>query len=287
MNNLTPLALFLLLGTTVVSAEVPSLGPGASKDIPAFKLAFDNRFENSTKADFAKMLNKQKITVESWVAGINASGVEFLCLGERHDNKFRQRISEQILSRLDLDVLMLEANPSEVKKLQEAAGVGGPVNHLGADIAGVLRSAIKRNPALVLSGIEETKEQELARSNEPKQQRDSSIAENLMKSYAPGKRHAALYGALHCGRNSVSLSFQRPFYQHVSQVIDESKRVNVLVVVDSDWNNKFSVYMNMLDLNGESFVLPDTSLINPAVFNFNWDLKQYFDNYKTIVYLIE
>jgi len=286
MKTLLSLALLLTFSPTIAQSEVPLIGPGVSQDTPAFQLAFDSRFKNATKADFKKMLTDQQISVEAWTSGINASGVEFICLGERHDNTFRKRISEQILSGLDFDTLMIEANQPETEKLAEEVAQGKEtINHLGADFANILRAAKKRNPNLKLAGIEETKEQEHARRDAPQYQRDSSIAENLMNGYAPGNRQVAIYGALHCGNNSVSMSFQRPFYQHISKIVDADKRINALVVIDSDWNNKFSVYMTMLELSDKSFVIPDTAAVDPALYNFNWDLRQYFDNYKTIIFL--
>jgi hypothetical protein len=286
MRTLLTLAAILAAPTSPALAEAPPLGAGTSQDAPAFRLAMDNRFRNATKADFKKMLADRRVPVSEWTDAINASGVEFICLGERHDNKFRSRIADQLLSKLDFDALMIEANPVETEALAEEVARGTErVDHLGADFAPILRASLRRNPDLRIVGIEETREQELARRGKPEFERDSSIAENLADAYRGGERQVALYGALHCGSNSVSLSFQRPFYHHISTIVDDAKRINALVVVDGDWNNKFSVYMNMLELADRSFVIPDTAAVDPALYNFNWDLKQYFDNYEAIVFL--
>ncbi len=266
--------------------DIPAVGAGKTQDGPAFKFAFDSRFENSTKPDFARVLAANSVSLDAWAAGLSASGVEFLCLGESHDNKYRNPMAERIFSRLEIDILMLEAVPAEVEKLQAEVAAGEEtINHLGADIAQILRAVKARNPQVAIAGIEETDEQEIARRGRPEYERDSSIAENLMQAYRPGKRHVALYGSLHCARNSVSMAFQRPFYQHLLGVMDESKRVSALVVIGDNWSNKFSVFMKALNLDDKSFVIPDTSAIDPAVYNFNWDLRRYFDNYEAIIFL--
>lgn len=266
---------------------VPGVGAGTSMEREGVRFAFDKRFENSTKSELAEKILAESVSLDEWLTGLQAFGVEFLCLGETHDDTFRERMAAQIFSGLGLDTLYLEATAGEVGPLLEkidAAG-GEPVDHLGADMAGVVRASRARNPGLRIVGIEETHEQDVARRDRPEYGRDSSIAENIAGDFKPGERHAALYGALHCARNSISLGFQRPFYRHMLGVIDETKRVNALVVMDGDWSDKLSIYIGMLELNGRSFVIPDTSRIDPAAYNFLWDLRRHFDNYEAIVFL--
>lgn len=246
----------------------------------------DGEFHNSGDEGFKRAILRHRISLDAWIERLNTAGPALLCLGETHYTDFRHALSRDIFSKLRFDKLFLEALPGEVDEIISRVDAGEQsVNLLGADIAKVIRTARTVNPGLKFAGIEETKEQERLGRKEPWLKRDSFIAKNLLGGMIPGGRHVALYGSLHCARNDLGLGGSRPFYRHLEDSLGSENMRSVVVARSGAWANQFSVFMQILGLSGESFVIPDTSLIDPADYDYNWNLRKLFDNYTTIVYL--
>lgn len=244
------------------------------------------KFLNSGDAGFKQALLENRVPVDDWVAGLNADGPELLCLGETHDKAFRHDLAVNIFSKLEMDTLFLEAVPDEVARYQDELAAGAEtVTMLGADIAEVLRTAKGRNPELRIVGIEETDAQERDRRGDPRVQRDSVIAWNLLQSFEPGRKHVALYGSLHCAKNDLGLGGSSPFYRHLLGEMGPERVQSVVVSRGGAGSDLFAVFLQLAGLADESFVIPDTSLIPPSAYDYNWNLRKYFDNYHAVVYV--
>ena len=145
----------------------------------------------------------------TWLAAMNRKSVTVLCIGENHEPYLRRFLADRLFATLKADVLLLEATPHEVRRIRTRVEAGDEqVMLLDADIARLLRNALKANPHLIIDGIEERPEQRSARVQQDTGSRESSIETNLRTRYRTGRRHAVLYGAFHCSHHGGWL-FQR------------------------------------------------------------------------------
>ena len=145
----------------------------------------------------------------NWLAAMNRKSVTVLCIGENHEPYLRRFLADRLFATLKADVLLLEATPHEVRRIRTRVEAGDEqVMLLDADIARLLRNALKANPHLIIDGIEERPEQRSARVQQDTGSRESSIETNLRTRYRTGRRHAVLYGAFHCSHRGRWL-FQR------------------------------------------------------------------------------
>ena len=147
--------------------------------------------------------------VPEWLAALDQRPVSVLCIGENHDPYLRRFLAERLFTTLKADVLLLEATGREAARIRRRVESGrDPIMLLGADVAGLLRSALAVNPALEIGGIEERREQRAARRRGGAGSREGSIETNFRARYRPGRRHVMLYGAFHCSHQGGWL-FQR------------------------------------------------------------------------------
>ena len=134
-----------------------------------------------------------------WLEDLNRRKVAILCVGENHEPYLRRFLADRLFDTLKADVLLLEATSDEVRRIRTRVEAGEErVMLLEADIARLLRNALKANPRLVLDGIEERPEQRAARVQQDSGSRENSIEANFRTRYRPGHRNVVLYGAFHC-----------------------------------------------------------------------------------------
>ncbi|NJO51115.1 MAG: hypothetical protein HC840_18590, partial [Leptolyngbyaceae cyanobacterium RM2_2_4] len=156
--------LILMILTLAVMLAKPGLGlnsapvSSTSEVTPAENL--DPRFWLADTLDLQAELNAQQAGLSEWIQAVNWSNLEFLCLGEIHNPTFRQFLAQEIFSQLDVDVLMLEADPPQVEQFLAEVEAGNPsVGLFGSDIAAVIRAVQTRNPNVQILGVDETAEQ--------------------------------------------------------------------------------------------------------------------------------
>ena len=161
------------------------------------------------RADLILEIDRAIQPFPTWLAAMNRKSVTVLCIGENHEPYLRRFLADRLFATLKADVLLLEATPHEVRRIRTRVEAGDEqVMLLDADIARLLRNALKANPHLIIDGIEERPEQRSARVQQDTGSRESSIETNLRTRYRTGRRHAVLYGAFHCSHRGGWL-FQR------------------------------------------------------------------------------
>ena len=134
-----------------------------------------------------------------WLDDINRREVAVLCVGENHEPYLRRFLADRLFATLKADTLLLEATPGEVRRIRARVEDGDEqVMLLEADIARLMRNALRVNPHLVIDGIEERPEQRAARVEQNTGSRENSIETNFRTRYRPGRRNVVLYGAFHC-----------------------------------------------------------------------------------------
>ena len=142
----------------------------------------------------------------SWLEELNRRQVAVLCIGENHEPYLRRFLANRLFATLNADVLLLEATPREVKRIRTRVEAGDErVMLLEADIARLVRNALRVNPHLVVDGIEERPEQRSERVQQDSGSRENSIEANFRTRYQPGRRNVVLYGAFHCSHRGAWL----------------------------------------------------------------------------------
>ena len=145
-------------------------------------------------------LHASLIPMSTWVEQLDERTFQVLCLGENHESSTRDFLAREFFAKIFIDVLLLEATVDSLGRIDEAVVSGDArVSLLEADIAAILRTARARNARIEVAGIEETKRQRLARQRLGRTGfRDETITRNFWDRFQPGRRHAVLFGALHC-----------------------------------------------------------------------------------------
>jgi hypothetical protein len=252
----------------------------------------DKRFYAQDDESFKQQIIANKVSVSKWIDDLNSNSVDFLCLGESHTDEYRKLYSEKIFSSLILDQLYLETDVHEGNDILSkiAAGQERVEMLCHSDIAGLLRASQKVNPEIEIFGVDETDEQKSFGTRINYQSgrdfitRDGFISQNIMSHIKKGQRHLALYGSTHCARNDIGLG-RASFFRILEPVFAEADmKAKSVIVIMGDSGGHFDLMMQILGLSGESFVIPDTAAIDPASFNYKWELRRIFDNYDSVIY---
>ena len=222
-------------------------------------------------------------TVERWLAALEARPPGFLCIGESHQDSYRDFLARRFFGAYRVDLLYLEAVDGVVPWLELRSGIGErDVDLLRADIADVIRAAAGRNPEVEIHGVEETGSQRRARRATGTGVRDDSIYRNVVASYVPGKRHAAILGALHCTSGPGWLFSQ--LGRKGSPLVGEDKLNLAVMSVHKDLlTREFVRFLRSLGLAGDDLVLVDTAALDDRVHGWFLDLTRRFLDYRTVV----
>jgi hypothetical protein len=139
-------------------------------------------------------------TLDVWAREhVNATSV--LCLGERHEDAIRAFIGREVLSRIDYQVLMLETSQAQLQAMLARFDDGQSVTLLDASLNGILNAARTHRPAVKIIAIDEYQASRHS-SARTLSNRESSLVARIRAEWRPGRRHAILFGALHCRAQS-------------------------------------------------------------------------------------
>jgi hypothetical protein len=281
--------LFIILLRPDAGLSIPDSSTAATQaNSPANGL--DPVFWIADYQDLRAELLAQRSPLTPWLQQINQAPLEFLCLGETHQDAFRQFLAQAIFPQLRVDVLILEASATEVEKLLSAVTTQDTVPLLGADIAAIIRAVRAKNPQVRIVGVDETEEQVTLRNLEQRNgdrqhlSRDGFIAQTIRTQFQPGRRHVALFGANHCAAYDLGLGNSRPFFRHLMNRLTRRDRMKSALFVASTQTNPLTASLQRANLANEMLVIPNTQAIQPAIYNFRWDLRGFFESYDAFVY---
>ena len=235
--------------------------------------------------EFRHTLQDQLVPVEHWVEYMQQKGFAVLCVGEDHIDLTRNYLAEHIFSRLPVDVLYLEATPSELTDILGKVNQGqDKVDLLGADIAVVVRAALAANQNVVFRGIEETNTQKEARFElEDAGIRDDSIVKNVWDSFRPEKRHLILFGAIHCN-NWPKWMYQKIRASAPPEVLADTLNIKVVERKQDSLIDPFLYFLDEIGMERRDFVIVDTSELDPLLLNwFSLMVPQIFSQYETLL----
>ncbi|MGJ3247287.1 MAG: hypothetical protein ACFE0I_14595 [Elainellaceae cyanobacterium] len=267
----------------------PQPDPQSLSDSPAEML--DSDFWIADSQDFRAELLANQISLSEWLEQINQSDLDFLCIGEAHSGIHRQFLADRVIPNLTIDVLMLEADPTQVENILNAVEAGiESVGLLGVDIAGIIRSAQAKNPQIQVIGVDETRQQsawrnlEQIRSERQRLSRDGFISQNIQTHFQSGTRYVALFGAGHCAAYAINLGYSRPFFRHLIQSVISPEKAKNVRILSSSQANSFKYAMDRAGFSQDTTVISNTQDIKPTAYNFHWDFKSFLDPYDAIIY---
>ena len=112
--------------------------------------------------------------------------------------------------------------------------------------------------------------------------RDDSIYRNVAESYVPGKRHAAVLGALHC-TNGQGWLFSQLGKVGSPLAGDEMLNLAVMSVHKDLLTREFVRFLRSLGLARNDLVLVDTAALDARVHGWFLGLTRRFLDYRTVV----
>jgi hypothetical protein len=247
--------------------------------------SLDPIFYESSAEEFSSALFNPSTTVEGWVRDLNSRSLPFLCLGERHQNKFRQFFANFFFPHYDFDVLFMEGTQSEVDELVSRSLSGeNDVNFLGADISSVIVSVHNKNPDIKFIGVELTRDQKRqTQMGDRRISREGFIAQNVLEKYDSNKKHVMFYGANHCAQYDIGLGRKTPAYKHIQKVIPTEHTRSVRLVFH-DNGSYFTNSLAFLNLPRRETVFVNTRTLPDSVYNYVWDMKEHFTNFDDLIY---
>lgn len=237
------------------------------------------------QARFRDNLQDKLVTVESWANDLERDGFSILCIGEDHIDLTRDYLARELFTRISLDVLLLEATPSEVRNLLHQVDSGQTqIKLLGAEIGDIVRQVRAKNPEVSFAGIEETQTQKDERlSGERAGIRDDSIVKNVWANFVPGKRHAILFGAIHCN-NWPKWLYQRMRATAPAEALNGIRNLRVVERKQDSLVDPFLLFLDEIGIERRDFVVADTKGLDPLLLRwFSLMVPQIFSQYETIL----
>ena len=235
------------------------------------------------KAAIKKSLETNLTTMGQWLTEIDRSNVQIMCVGELHEESTRDFLAKEFFTKINTDVLLLEATPEKLEGLIKRMDAGRDYYPLlGADILNILRTVKDRNPDIKTWGIEETDEQQRLQ-RVPSNSRDQSIARNFWNRFQPEKRHIILFGALHCGNESNWL-FKNLSSQASPPLKNRMLNVRILGEHQNGPLEAFMYFLDEIGIEKKDFVIADTSSLHPRIYElFQLLYQQILAKYHSLI----
>ena len=224
--------------------------------------------QDKMRADIKRSL----VPMDQWTKELGHSDHLLIFIGETHRETVRDFLAKEFFSRINLDSLLLEATPAELEKIFERLDKGRDYFPLlGADILAVLRAVRRRNPAVRIIGIEQTRRQRLE-EKDVSGSRDRCIARNFWENYQPGKRNVILFGALHCADEPNWLYHNLRLKAPPAL---KARMLNVYVVEEHQTGEveAFVWFLDQLGIDERQFVIPNADAHQQHIFDFFPALK--------------
>jgi hypothetical protein len=250
----------------------------ASKAIQAFAA-----MPLSRQRSLVENLRSNLGTLDSELGRLNRSRLTILCIGENHMASTRRFLAETALPALALDVLLLETPDDELPGILSRIDAGlAEVPLLDEDIAAIVRSARGANPAIVIAGIDESISQKAQRVYRNRGSRDVSIAGNLRSHIRRGKRHAVLFGALHCA-DQPNWMYRRIRLGEHRVTREEIVNINVIGEHQDGTLEAFVAFIHAIGIERRNFMVADTGALDRLIFTWFPALTRSFLRFDAVI----
>lgn len=221
--------------------------------------------------------------LDTELARVRAARLAILCIGERHLDATRRFLAARVFPALAVDVLLLEASDEQLATLLIRIDAGEPqVPLLGADIAAVVRAARAARPAVVVAGIDESDSQKAQRIHRKRGSRDISIAGNLRSQLRRNKRHAVLFGALHCA-DQPNWMYRRIYLGEHRVRRDEIRNVNVIGEHQDGTLEAFLEFIHAVGVPRRTFMIGEVGSLDPLIFDWFPGLTRSFQRFESVI----
>ena len=217
------------------------------------------------------------------LARLSASRLKILCIGERHMATTRGFLARSMLPAIGIDVLLLEIPGDELPGIMSQIDEGlVEVPLLGVDIAAIVRSVKSTNPAIVIAGIDESVSQKAQRVHRMRGSRDISIAGNLRSQVRRNKRHAVLFGALHCA-DQRNWMYRRILLGEGRINREEIRNVNVIGEHQDGTLEAFVTFTHAVGIKARNFMISDTGALDRLIFAWFPALTNSFLRFDAVI----
>lgn len=208
---------------------------------------------------------KDNITpVATWLADLEQSNYQILCLGESHRESTRQFLSEVIFKAHRFDNLFLEATDKQLAQIyRRLSSQRSYYPMLDADILQLLRSVKNFNPAVSIHAIEASQQQR-ASSRVSIKSREDSILANFWRHYAPQARNIVLIGAMHCS-DSAPWFYAKMTQESVKRDIQKMHSVRVLNEHEEGTIEAFVYFLDEIGIEQKDFVITNAKFLAASI----------------------
>lgn len=214
---------------------------------------------------------------------LNESRLTILCIGESHLPATRYFLAATMLPALALDVLLLETSSDELPQIMRQVDAGlAEVPLLGVDIAAIVRSAQSINPGIVIAGIDEAASQKAQRIHRKRGSRDVSIVGNLRSQIRRGKRHAVLFGALHCA-DQPNWMYRRLRLGEHRVKREEIRNLNVIGEHQDGNLEAFLTFIHAIGIERRQFMIADTGALDRLIYVWFPALTRSFLRFDAVI----
>lgn len=221
--------------------------------------------------------------LDAGIAGLASKPFTILCLGERHAATTRRFVATALIPTLAVDVLLLEAPDEEMSTILDRVDAGLPqVPLLGEDIAAVIRAARRANPNVVVAGIDESVAQKSQRVHRGKGSRDRAITSNLRSHLRKRKRHAVLFGALHCA-DQPNWLYRRIILGEHRVTRKRIRNVNLIGEHQDGTLEAFLEFIRVIGVARRNFMLTDTRALDPLIYSWFPGLTRSFLRFDSVI----
>lgn len=237
----------------------------------------------SRRRAFVENLRVNLGDLERELARLDGSRLSILCIGERHLGATRRFLAEAVFPALAVDVLLLETPDDALPMMMSQIRAGQPeVPLLGEDIAAVVRAARGARSDVVVAGIDESASQKAQRTHRGHGSRDLSIAGNLRSHLRRGKRHAVLFGALHCADQPNWMYRRIQLGEHrVSR--EEIRNVNIIGEHQDGTLEAFLAFIHAIGVERRQFMVADVAALDRLAFTWFPGLTRSFQRFDSVI----
>ncbi len=246
----------------------------------------ETEFMKRDTSEIQTSMKAASVPVGEWVTSLNQKNYDLLCLGETHEDFFREFYGP-VIQALQFNKLAIETTSDEWSNIQQAWKSTQQAKLLNANFAPILQGLEGKVPAVTVLPVEATQQQDLLETKytietgKSHLSRDGFIAQNIQQNMGAGEKTVALYGRHHCSKNNTglgSVSF--------ANFLGRSKKVLSVMIMKRRSTEKVNPLAAFLDagVKGTKPVLVvESAKIKDEDHNFNWEIKSVLDNFDYIV----
>lgn len=217
------------------------------------------------------------------IAELASAPLTILCIGEHHIGTTRRFLAGTLFPALAVDALLLETSGDNMTEMLERIDAGAPeVPLLGEDIAAVVRAARRANPEVVVAGIDESDAQKRQRIYRGVGSRDRAITANLRSHLRKSKRHAVLFGALHCA-DQPNWMYRRVLIGEHRVSRDRIRNINVIGEHQDGTLEAFLEFIYLIHVPRRNFIITDTRALDPLIYSWFPALTRSFLRYDSVI----